>query len=70
MLITSATYGMKNTISTNNNINARYLADTAYQEILNKLKSEKENSNHLLPITNVTDFENNNLYNFNECIYF
>ena len=41
VMLTAATYGMKNTISTNNNFTARYLADTAYQETLNKVTNAK-----------------------------
>ena len=32
VMLTTATNGLKNTKSTNDNINARYIADSAYQE--------------------------------------
>ena len=42
VMLTTATNGLKNTKSTNDNINARYIADSAYQENFNKITNNED----------------------------
>lgn len=64
VMLTTATYGMKNTIATNDNFNARYLADTAYQETLNRVNIAK-NSSMLLDKNDIMSFVSRQLININ-----
>ncbi|MCM3568396.1 hypothetical protein [Neobacillus mesonae] len=67
VILTAATYGMKNTISTNNNITAQYIADTAYQETLDKVNMAK-NSGVLSNETDISHFIKNNIIHLNGSI--
>ncbi len=60
VMLTAATYGMKNTISTNHHITAQYLADTAYQETVNRLNIEKTTAT-LQKEKDIEDFIDDNI---------
>ncbi|MFH7820270.1 hypothetical protein [Neobacillus thermocopriae] len=68
VMLTAATYGMKNTKSTNDNFSARYIADSAYQETLNKVKRVKA-SHSLSNENDIHHFINNEIITQNGSLH-
>ena len=60
VMLTTTTNGLKNTKSTNDNINARYIADSAYQENLNKITNYEDK---LLNEVDIKKFMSNHIIN-------